>query len=127
MNKKNKEIDAINIQLIALFLILISSIISILLTYNQKLDLEEKDTLYTPKQSYKLTLFNRIFIIILSIVFLYVNYELYEVSKEEGEDLKPYILQIFASILTIISGIIVLYVVLQSTTENVSDVENPII
>ncbi len=127
MNRKNKEIDAINIQLIALFLILISSIISILLTYNQKLDLEEKDTLYTPKQSYKLTLFNRIFIIILSIVFLYVNYELYEVSKEEGEDLKPYILQIFASILTIISGIIVLYVVLQSTTENVSDVENPII
>ena len=127
MNKKNKEIDAINIQLIALFLILISSIISILLTYNQKLDLEEKDTLYTPKQSYKLTLFNRIFIIILSIVFLYVKYELYEVSKEEGEDLKPYILQIFATILTIISGIIVLYVVLQSTTENVSDVENPII
>ena len=47
--------------------------------------------------------------------------------EKENEDLKSYILQIVASYLTIISAIIALYVVTLSSTETVSDVENPII
>ena len=63
----------------------------------------------------------------MSFVFLYVNIKLYNLSKEEGEDLKPYTLQIVASVLAIVSGFIALYVVSLSNTENVSDVENPVI
>ncbi len=124
---KKEEINAINIQLIALGITLITSIISIIITYNQKLELEDKQTLFTPKDSLKITLFNRKLILILYFVFLYVNYSLYNISKEEGEDLKPYKLQIGASIFIIISGLIALYVVSLSSTENVSDIENPII
>ena len=124
---KKEEIDTINIQLIALFLFLFSTIISIIITYNQKLDIENKDTIIDAKDSFKLTLFNRVLILILSLVFLYVNYKLYEISKREGENLKSYTLQIIASIFTIVSGLIALYVVTLSNTEELVDVENPII
>jgi len=124
---KNEETSAINIQLVALIFTVITAVISIIITYNQKLELEEKDTLFTPKESLKITLFNRKLILILSFVFLYVNLILLKISKEEGEDLKPYNLQIIASLFIIVSGIIALYVVSLSNTENVSDVENPVI
>lgn len=121
------ELSAVNIQLYALIFSLISVIISIIITYNQKLDLEDKDTLFESKEALKITKFNRILILTLSLIFLYVNYKLYQISKEEQEDLKSYTLQIVASILTVITSIIALYVVSLSETENLSDVENPII
>ena len=126
MNKK-EELNAINIQLYTLIFFLVTTVISALLTYNQKLSLEKKETLFDSKESLKLTLFNRKLIVVLSFVFLYVNIKLYNLSKEQGEDLKPYTLQIVASVLAIVSGIIALYVVSLSNTETVADVENPII
>jgi hypothetical protein len=126
MNEK-EELNAINIQLYTLIFFLITTLISVLLTYNQKLSLEKKKTLFNSKESLKLTLFNRKLIVILSFVFLYVNIKLYNISEEEGEDLKPYTLQIVASVLAIISGLIALYVVSLSNTETIADVENPII
>ena len=124
---KKEEIDTINIQLVALLFTLITAIISIIITYNQKLELEKKETILSPKDSLKLTLFNRKLILLISFVFLYVNFTLLKISKEEGENLKPYNLQILASLFIIVSGIIALYVVSLSTTENVADVENPVI
>ena len=124
---KKEEINAINIQLLALVFIFFSNIISIIITYNQKLNLENKETFLNPKKSLKITLYNRVLIVIISLVFLYVNIKLYEISKKEGEDLKSYTLQIYASIFAIISGLIALYVVSLSNTENIADVENPII
>ena len=126
MKDKKEEINTINIQLIALLIALVSAIISIIITYNQKLDLENKNNT-DPKKIFNLTVFNRILILVLSFVFLYVNYKLYKISKKEGEDLKPYILQIFASFLTILASLIAIYVVSLSTKENIVDVENPII
>ena len=126
MNKE-EEINAIDIQLLALIIVLISTGISIAITYNQKLNLEKKKTIFDSKESFNITLFNRILIVILSFVFLYVNVKLYNLSKDEGEDLKSYILQIVASVLAVISGLIALYVVGLSTTENIVDVENPVI
>lgn len=125
--ENNEEIKTLNIQLFALVIVLFSDILAIITTYNQKLDLEGKETLHSPKELYAITLFNRILIVVLSLVFFYVNYKLYEISKDEGEDLKPYKLQIWASILVIASGLIALYVVRLSNTENIVDIENPII
>ena len=124
---KKEEIDAINTQIYALLLFLFSIIVSIIITYNQKLDLEGKETIMEANKSLKITLYNRILIVTISLIFLFVNYKLYLLSKEEGKDLKGYKLQILASILVTISGIIALYVVSLSNTENIADVENPII
>lgn len=123
---KKQEIGAINIQIIALAITLITTIISIIITYNQKLELKDEDTILNAKDSLKLTLFNRKLILVIAFVFLYINFILYNISKEEGEDLKPYNLQIISSLFIIISGIIALYVVSLSSTENIADVENPL-
>ena len=69
MNKK-EEVKAINIQLVALIIVLFSTVISILITYNQKLNLEKKKTLFDSKESFDITLFNRVLIVVLSFVFL---------------------------------------------------------
>lgn len=124
---KNEEKNILDIQLLAIVITILTTILSFITTYNQNLELQNKKTLFTPKESLKITLFNRKLILLLSFVFLFVNYNLLKISKEEGEDLKAYNLQILASILVIASGIIALYVVSLSTTEDVSDVENPII
>ena len=126
MNKE-EELNAINIQLYTLIVVLISTAISIAITYNQKLDMEKRKTIFNSKESFNITVFNRILIVVLSFVFLYVNIKLYNLSKEEGEDLKSYTLQIIASILAIVSGLIALYVVGLSETSNIVDVENPVI
>ena len=125
--KNKREINTVNIQFYALIITLITTIISIIITYNQKRELKGKDPIYSGKEIYKLTLYNRIVILILAFVFLYVNYSLYDISKEQGEDLKPYKLQLLASLLVIASGLITLYVVSLSNTETIADVENPIV
>ena len=127
MKNNKEEIKIVDIQLIAILLTIVSSIISLLLTINQKLELKNLKTLFTTKQTFKITKFNRTLILILGLIFLYVNYRLYQISKNQKEDLKPYELQISASILTVIAALIALYVVSLSTKENVADIENPIV
>lgn len=126
MNKK-EEIRAIDIQLIAITFLIITSVISFIITYNQKLNLENKKTFLNSKESLKITKFNRKLGLIIALIFLYVNIKLYNISKKEGENLKSYTLQIIASTLVVVSSLITLYVVSLSETENLVDVENPII
>lgn len=124
---KNEEIKYINYQLIGLGITLFTTVIAILITYNQKLDMEKRQKILSSKQALKLTKINRITILLVGILFLYINYRLYQISKQQGEDLKSYKLQISASTLTVIASIIALYVVTLSNTETLSDVENPTI
>lgn len=128
MTNKEKESLAITIQIIASIVSVGTVIISILLLYNEQLEIEGKETFFTAKQAQKLSTFNRTLILIILTIFLIINYVLYKISKEEGEDLTPYILQLVASVLTVISSAIALYVVLrQREGEQIVDVENPII
>jgi uncharacterized membrane protein len=122
---KKEEIKYINYQLIGLGLTIITTVVALLITYNQKLHLEGKKELFNSKKSLKITKINRTTILLIGILFLYINYKLYKISKEEGENLKSYKLQITASSLTTISAIIALYVVFLSNTETIADVENP--
>lgn len=124
---KKEEIKYVNYQLIGLGLTLITTITAIIITYNQKIDMEGKKKILNSKQALKLTKINRTILLLIAILFLYINYRLYKISKEEGEDLKSYKLQITASSLTTISSIIALYVVFMSNTETLADVENPTI
>ena len=124
----NEEIKLLDIQIIVSVITIITIIISITLIYNQKLDLQNKDTLFSKSKTQKISLINRITLVVTASIFLYVNYKLKEISESEGEDTKPYNLQIISSYLTVIASIIVLYVVANTyNIENVSDVENPVI
>lgn len=128
MSNEEKEIIAIYAQIIVSAISVIEIIVSILLLYNEKLEIKGEKTLFNAEQTQKISVFNRTFILVTAIIFLIINYALYKISKEQGENLKPYELQIVASYLTIIAAIITLYIVLNPTNEGqVVGVENPII
>lgn len=128
MKNRQEEINLLNTQLITSLIVIITVILSLVLTYNQKLDIQNKKTIFTKKQTHNISYINRLTILITTSIFLFINYKLYLISKKEGEDLLVYRLQITASILSIIAAIIVFYVVtIEPTGENISDIENPVI
>ena len=118
------EIKYIDYQLIGLVITLITTVIAIVITYNQKLGAQKKKKILTNKDSLALTYFNRILILLIAILFLYVNYRFYQIDKEKEVDIKGDILQIIASILTIVGALIAIYVVTLSNSENIADIEN---
>lgn len=122
---KKEEIKYVNYQLIVIALTILAGCVSFFITYNQKRALEKKKTLINKKTLLTVSLMNRILFLITGSLFLLINLKLYEISKYENEDLKTYELQIIASILVVISEIIALYVTSTSSTNNVSDIENP--
>ena len=124
MNKGT--IKAIDIQFYTLFLSLISIVISLILTYNQRLIEKDKKTILKDTDSYKLSLFNRVLILSIALIFLYVNYVQFKSSTNEKQK-KRRTLQIDASILTIIAAIISLYVVYSSKPEAIANIQNPIV
>lgn len=121
---KNEEIKNINYQLFGLGITIITVIISILLTYNELLIVEGKPRLFSKKNTFNITLFNRALILLIALLFLYVNYRFLNADRINLKDTKNSKLQITASYLVIISGIIALYVVLNSS-DNLTDIENP--
>ena len=128
MSNKEKESLLITIQIISSIVSIGTVIISIILLYNEQLEINNEEPFLDAEAAQKLTTFNRILILIIFIVFLVINYILYDISKKEGEDLKPYELQIIASYFSLFAASIALYVVLlQRSGEQVVDVENPII
>lgn len=122
---KKEEIKYVNYQLIVLALTILAGCVSFFITYNQKRALEKKKPLIKNKALLTISLMNRILFLITGSLFLLINIKLYEISKYENEDLKTYELQIIASILVVASEVIALYVASTSTTNKVSDIENP--
>ncbi len=120
------SLKAIDIQFYTLFFSLASIIISLILTYNQKLIKENKKTLLSDKASYNLSLFNRVLILSIALIFLYVNYKDYKTSNNNKQKKKS-TLQIDASLLTIIAASISLYVVYNSKPEAITNIQNPIV
>ncbi len=119
---KKEESKYINYQLIVLVLTILAGFVSLFLTYNQKLNLEHKKSLLPKKNLLLISYLNRVLFLLTGILFLLINIKLYEISKRENENLKPYELQIIASILVVASEIIALYVTSKSNT---ADIENP--
>lgn len=127
-SNKEQEITAIDIQIIVSLVSIITILISISLLYNQKLDIKNEKTIFSAKETQKISEFNRDILLVIALVFLFVNIWLYNISKEEGENLNSYKLQIIASILTVIAALIAIYVVRNpSDRGEIVDVENPII
>ena len=128
IKNRQEEINLLNIQLLTSLAVIITVSISLLLTYNQKQDIQNKKTIFTKKQTHNISYLNRLTILITAIIFLIINYKLYLISKKEGEDLKVYYLQILASILSTLAALIVFYVVtIEPSGDEISDIENPVI
>ena len=122
---KNEE-KIIDIQIVATILFIVSLTISLVLTYNDKYKNKYGKGFFNNETNYKISVLNRILVVILSFVFLYVNYSNKEIAKNKGQKTKPFQLQIMASELSILAALIVTYVVINSGEYSlVTSIENP--
>ena len=117
----------IELQILLSIFFIFTTIISIILLYNEDLYIKYKQFILDPKNAYIIASINRIVILIILLLFLYANYVDKNIVIIENKDLKADNLQIIASILSIISGIIVLYVTIEYFSTNInSSLENPV-
>lgn len=119
-NQTQKEIELLDIQMIATVIYIGSLILSIALTYNDKQTTAMKGSIFTNKQSTNLSIFNRSIVVILTFIFLYINYENRNIAKSKKQDIGPFNLQVYAAELSMLATIIVLYVVIKTSGEQYS-------
>lgn len=125
-----KEIQVLNIQIVATILFIGSLIISTVLTYDEKLKLINKKGIFADKQARNISLFNRILVVILAIAFVYGNYTTEKIAEMRNNQTKYLKLQLFSGELSLISSLLVLYIVYknqQNQNFDVADTENPIL
>ena len=122
-----REISLIKYNILLSVLFVISVFVSIVISYNQELELEGKKTFFDSKTANDIVLLNRLFVILIVIGFLIVNYYEYIIGVAKNKNLKPLKQQLFISILNIISAFIALYIVYENLNTNfpISDIENP--
>ncbi len=128
MNTQKNEAQLLDLQLIATIVYIGSLIISIFLTYNDKMNVLNLNKIFTEKQNRNLSIFNRFLVVILTLIFLYASYKTRELAKIKGEKLENFDLQVIASEISLVSTLIVLYVVIKSQGEQysiISGISNP--
>lgn len=122
----HEEAKLLDIQLIATIVFIGSLALSFYLTYSDKIEIISDEPLISDENYFKLSVFNRTLVFILSFVFLYVNYKNKQIAKSRNESVNPFNLQIAASELNIIAALIVLYVVITSGNYSIiTSVGNP--
>ncbi len=131
MNEKelqNKQLKIIDGQLLGCILYIISLIVSIIIIFNQRKNALNKEQFLTGEESQTIALANKIFILLLIILFLYLNYESYQLAKNTNQDTSALELQIVGSTLSIAVALIGLYVVATNFTNTnlqTAEIENP--
>lgn len=99
--------DNINTQILLSVISITAIGISIVLLINNREKLNNKEFLDNP---YDINFYNRLLLTIVFSMFLVTNYKDYIKAKEKGLDLKPFVIQIYASILILIATVLSLYV-----------------
>lgn len=115
----NKKINFLDLQLVATLGFIFALILSFLLSYDKKLSLENKRRLFTKKQAQDLSLLQTLLLLIVSLTFLFLNYNQYKLAKfSNSNDQNDLLLQIETSIFAIISAIIGIYIVIKNRNNN---------
>ena len=123
---KKEEVFLLDLQLISSSIFIIASIVSLLITYNEKLTITNRKKLFTNKEALNISFYNRIVI----VTSLYVGYKNY-INEKNGTVAKyKSSLLLSTNVLTLISAIVILFVSYLNKNEQsltVSDIENPLI
>lgn len=120
MTNYNLEEDKlIKIQICLSIIFIFTIIVSISLSYNSMMECEGRDKIYSDDEALNILRINRIISFIVAIGFIYINVCDKRVKNDKNSDL-----QILASIITMISSLIVLYVAFSGNSGVISD-ENP--
>lgn len=120
----NKEKKLLEQQMITTIMYLLTLFVSLSLTYNDILNLDDK-YIYNDELAEKIGITNKTIVLVLSLSYLYINYQNRKIAKSKKKDLKFSNLQLTASSLSTIAAIIVLYVVISSGKYTVISAGNP--
>lgn len=118
MNNNDEEIKLINGQLIGTSIFIIALIISLIITYNEKLQKENKQPIFTNKESINIALINRIVLLILGGYFVYDAFRRKILAEENASNKNNKFneltsnLQITASWFAFISSVIILFIII---------------
>lgn len=115
-----KEANLLDIQIITTIIYIGSLILSIYITYNDKITIENGTGFLSNKQNKNFSIFNRTLVVVLTLIYLYVSYENRKIIAKKKGDMKSASLQVLASEISLVSTIIVLYVVLNTSGEEYS-------
>ena len=113
-----KEVNLLDLQNITTAVFIVSLLISMYITSIDKKSTLNPDINY-PDTS-KISVFNRTLVVILSLSYLYISYGNRKIASEKGQTTNLFNLQVVASEISLISTLIVLYVVIKSYGVNYS-------
>ena len=127
---KKEEVFLLDLQLISSSIFIIASIVSLLITYDEKLTVTNRKKLFTTREALNISFYNRIVILVVVVTSLYVGYKNY-INEKNGTVAKyKSSLLLSTNVLTLISAIVILFVSYLNKNEQsltVSDIENPLI
>ena len=127
---KKEEVFLLDLQLISSSIFIIASIVSLLITYNEKLTVTNRKKLFTNTEALNISFYNRIVILVVVVTSLYVGYKNYINEKNNTVAKYKSSLLLSTNVLTLISAIVILFVSYLNKNEQsltVSDIENPLI
>lgn len=121
MNNNKKETQLLYIQMYGSILFIITIIVSTILTYNNIKKNKNEKRIFSEYTENEINLTNRIVITILVIIFTYINYCFYQINKQKNKsNLSKQ--ELIASILTLISGFILLNTTIKSIENNTNNI-----
>ena len=116
---KEEKIKYINLQLIATTGFIIALVVSFTLSVDKRESLRNGNRLYNDKEAQKIALMQTILVFIVALLFLYITYNQYKISKKYNEtDKNDLLLQSKTAILSIIAALIELYIVIKNYNQN---------
>ena len=118
-------VSLLTLQEYASFGYIIASIVAIMLAEHRKKMITNQKTIMNTKEANYLNIFNHVGILILTLTFLYVNQITLKNAEDNNENTSLLSLQYDASILHVLAAILVLYVILNSSNNKISNIENP--
>ena len=123
MNTTNKEIENFNLQIIASLLFIISIIISIILTYSEKLEIFNVNMIDKDKRN-KINIGNRLFAIFIVCLFLYSSFVALDIVKEKNGNLNEQYIRIFINLITLGLALLTLYVSVKYQNSDIDTGQN---
>ena len=75
MDDQKKEENLLDIQIITTFVYIGSLILSIYITYNDKVTIANGKGFLSKKQNQNFSIFNRTLVVVLTLIYLYISYE----------------------------------------------------
>lgn len=124
MNTTEKELKAVNEQIIATILFLGTIIISLSLSIDRRQKILNKKAIYSNEKARNIAIINRIIVVFIVLIYLQIDKENLDITKEKQNQTNLANLQIIAELITLIAALIALYITYNSKTEDIS-IENP--